>query len=268
MLLHGVTGSGKTEVYLAAVEAALDRGRGAVVLVPEIGLTPQAVARFSARLGEQGRGAPFGDVAGGAVRRVAPAAQRRGGRLRRPALRRLRPGPRPRPDRHRRGARPFLQAGERSPLRRPQRRQEEGRRARRRAARRQRHPEAGELGVPAQAGAATAGRRPAAAGGRGRRHACRRSPRGPAARHDPRGARPGSSGGREGDRADQPPRLRPLAHLPLLRASLGLPQLRRLADHPPARRAARLPSLRPRRADADRMPRLRLDQPGARRCGH
>ncbi|MEK6277383.1 MAG: primosomal protein N' [Actinomycetota bacterium] len=53
VLLHGVTGSGKTEVYLAAVEASLDRGRGAIVLVPEIGLTPQAVARFRARLGDR-----------------------------------------------------------------------------------------------------------------------------------------------------------------------------------------------------------------------
>ena len=53
LLLHGVTGSGKTEVYLAAVEAALARGRGAIVLVPEIGLTPQAVARFQARLGDR-----------------------------------------------------------------------------------------------------------------------------------------------------------------------------------------------------------------------
>ncbi|MFL5871657.1 MAG: primosomal protein N', partial [Solirubrobacterales bacterium] len=53
ILLHGVTGSGKTEVYLAAVEAALGRGRGAIVLVPEIGLTPLAVGRFRARLGDR-----------------------------------------------------------------------------------------------------------------------------------------------------------------------------------------------------------------------
>jgi primosomal protein N' (replication factor Y) (superfamily II helicase) len=53
LLLHGVTGSGKTEVYLAAVEAALAQGRGAIVLVPEIGLAPQVVARFRARLGDR-----------------------------------------------------------------------------------------------------------------------------------------------------------------------------------------------------------------------
>jgi primosomal protein N' (replication factor Y) len=51
-LLHGVTGSGKTEVYLHAVEATLDAGRGAIVLVPEIGLTPQALHRFTARFGD------------------------------------------------------------------------------------------------------------------------------------------------------------------------------------------------------------------------
>jgi primosomal protein N' (replication factor Y) (superfamily II helicase) len=51
-LLHGVTGSGKTEVYLRAVQATLEAGRGAIVLVPEIALTPQTVARFQARFGD------------------------------------------------------------------------------------------------------------------------------------------------------------------------------------------------------------------------
>ncbi|HVY68701.1 MAG TPA: primosomal protein N' [Verrucomicrobiae bacterium] len=48
-LLHGVTGSGKTEVYLQAIAHSLERGRGAIVLVPEISLTPQTVERFKAR---------------------------------------------------------------------------------------------------------------------------------------------------------------------------------------------------------------------------
>ncbi len=51
-LLHGVTGSGKTEIYLRAAACALEQGRGAIVLVPEIALTPQIVGRFVARFGE------------------------------------------------------------------------------------------------------------------------------------------------------------------------------------------------------------------------
>jgi primosomal protein N' (replication factor Y) len=49
ILLHGVTGSGKTEVYLQAVQHALDQGKSALVLIPEISLTPQTVQRFKSR---------------------------------------------------------------------------------------------------------------------------------------------------------------------------------------------------------------------------
>ena len=52
-LLHGVTGSGKTLVYIEVLSHVLAQGRGAIVLVPEISLTPQTVARFRARFGDQ-----------------------------------------------------------------------------------------------------------------------------------------------------------------------------------------------------------------------
>lgn len=53
VLLHGVTGSGKTEVYLQAIAPILEQGQSALVLVPEIGLTPQLTDRFRARFGNK-----------------------------------------------------------------------------------------------------------------------------------------------------------------------------------------------------------------------
>jgi len=52
-LLHGVTGSGKTEIYLQAIERCIKQDREAIVLVPEISLTPQMVERFKGRFGDQ-----------------------------------------------------------------------------------------------------------------------------------------------------------------------------------------------------------------------
>jgi len=52
-LLHGVTGSGKTEIYLRIIHEILKRGRGAILLVPEISLTPQTVQYFSSRMGNE-----------------------------------------------------------------------------------------------------------------------------------------------------------------------------------------------------------------------
>ena len=82
-LLHGVTGSGKTEVYLRAIEEVVRQGKEAIVLVPEISLTPQTVSRFSGRfgdvavlhsnLGNAERGAHWRRVAQGKVQVVVGA---------------------------------------------------------------------------------------------------------------------------------------------------------------------------------------------------
>ena len=107
-LLHGVTGSGKTEVYLRAAAAALERGEGAIVLVPEIALTPQTVGRFQARFGDT---IALLHSALGEGERYDEWRRLRSGEARvaiGPALGRLRTRREPRPDRDRRGARPVL----------------------------------------------------------------------------------------------------------------------------------------------------------------
>jgi primosomal protein N' (replication factor Y) len=82
-LLHGVTGSGKTEIYLRAIEEAVRRGKEALVLVPEISLTPQTISRFRGRfasvavlhshLGDAERGGHWRRIAEGQVQVVAGA---------------------------------------------------------------------------------------------------------------------------------------------------------------------------------------------------
>ncbi len=265
LLLHGVTGSGKTEVYLAAVEAALARGRGAIVLVPEIGLAPQAVARFRARLGD----------------RVAVLHSA------------LSPGERYDEWRRLRSGEASVCVGPRSAVFAPvhalgliaideehdpsyKQEGDPSYDASAVAARR-----AGEAGAVLVAGTATPRPESWVALPRielPRRVDGRRMP--PVEVLDMREADPRSGplhpstwralegvrgGRREGDRDGQPARLRPLADLPLLRPSLGLPQLRRLADRPPKQRPRRLPSLRPRRAAADGLSRVSLDDALARR---
>ena len=73
ILVHGVTGSGKTEVYLRIIAAALKQGRGAIYLLPEIALTPQTLARITARFGDR-VGALHSGLAAGERCRVHEAA--------------------------------------------------------------------------------------------------------------------------------------------------------------------------------------------------
>ena len=211
------------------------------------------------------RGPALGPLRRRALRRVAAAARRRGERLRRAPLGGLRAGRRPRPARHRRGARPLLQAGGRPLLRRPRGRPPPGARVRRGAGRRHGDAAARRPGSSCRGWSCRAG----STGGR-----CRRSrsstcapptrARGPLHPATLEALGEVRARGQQGDRDDQPARLLALAHLPLLRPPLGLPQLRRLADRPPPQRPPRLPPLRPLRAAARGLRRVRLDDAGSR----
>ena len=100
-LLHGVTGSGKTEVYLNAIDTGAGRGRGALLLVPEIALTPAMAGQFFSRFGDRVAilHSAFTDSERSEQwRRIRSGAAVGGGRH---ALRRLRARAQPRPDRGR-----------------------------------------------------------------------------------------------------------------------------------------------------------------------
>ena len=260
-LLYGATGSGKTEVYLQACEAALERGLGAIVLVPEIGLTPQAVGRFETRFGDR---IAILHSALGDARAAGRARENRLGRgacRHRRSLCRLRPDERARPDLRGRGARRVVQAGVGSAVRRADG-GGEARLARGRGRRvRQRDAPSRELGA---AGAARSGR---PAGGAASARARRRPPLreglsalGAAAG----GAGSGGGAGREGDPAAKPPRSRAGAALPRMRQDDPLPELRCLA-RPAPRRPAPLPPLRLRGGRAGDVPVVRLGRAGPAR---
>jgi primosomal protein N' (replication factor Y) len=94
ILLHGVTGSGKTEIYLQAIEHCLAQGAGALVLVPEISLTPQTVERFKMRFDCRST-QPF--IGGRTTRRMAQTEAGASSNRNRRAQRGIRSGQSPRP---------------------------------------------------------------------------------------------------------------------------------------------------------------------------
>ncbi len=118
-LIHGVTGSGKTEVYLRLADAVRRAGRGVLMLVPEIALTPQVAALFRARFGAGGGDSAQRLVRWRAPRSVASHPPRRRRRRDWHALRGVCAAGESWVDHRRRGARHLLQAGRDAALSRP-----------------------------------------------------------------------------------------------------------------------------------------------------
>ena len=264
VLLYGATGSGKTEVYIRACEAALARGRGAIVLVPEIALTPQTLGRFRVRFGDR--------VA--VLHSALTEAERRDER-----------------ERIASGEAPVV-VGARSAVFAPvpslgvicideehdsSYKQESDPRYDARTVAAKRASLEGAVAVfgsatprpeswaSARAARARRADRGAAAVGEGRRPAPRGglSALGAAAGR----ARRDRRARRQGDPAPESPRRRAGDALPRVRRDAALPELRRRADAA-RRRVAALPPLRPGRADGGDVPCVRLGRARAHRRGH
>ena len=111
VLLHGVTGSGKTEIYVRLASEVRTAGRSVLLMVPEIALTPAAAAHFPTGVRCARRHSPQRSVRRRALRPVAADQARRDRRGGRHPKRRVRATRQHRTDRRRRGARQLVQAG-------------------------------------------------------------------------------------------------------------------------------------------------------------
>ena len=273
-LLHGVTGSGKTEVYLRVIAAARAAGRGALVLVPEIALTPQLASRFRARFGDDVAVLHSALPPRRAPARLAPAARGRGRHRRGRALGDLRAGAAPGRAGRRRGARRLVQAGRRLSLQRA--RSGGGARAARGRGRDPRLGDAVAGDVPERRGralpAAVAARaRDAAPAARGRDRRPAPPPgraRRPAVGGARRGRRREPGGARADDPVSQPARLLDGGAVPRVRPRRALRELRGLDDLSQGARPAGLSLLRADDAGSDALSGLLVTEGRAPGHGH
>ena len=282
-LLHGVTGSGKTEVYLRAADAALAAGRQALVLVPEINLTPQLIERFTRRFEARRIVALHSGLTPAQRLRSWLAAQLGLADLvLGHAARGLRAAAAARLGRRRRRARRFVQAAGRRALlgARPRRlaRPARGRARRARLGDAFARDLAARRDGPLRTARASRADRPSVMADRARRrHGARaegdaraggeRSRAGSRAASR-RGAARASRARRAEPRLSQPTRLCTGPAVRRVRLAERLPALQRLARLPQAGPDAALPPLRSRRAGAAPLPRVRQPRHRSGRARH